>query len=343
MGLWKTKLKWQTEYSADSVEWCPVQGYTDVLVCGTYQLDKAEEGNKEGKQNRLGRIYLFVVKADTTELSPLHSIDTAGILDQKWCYHKLNNHPVLGVVTADGFIEVHRLVDNDGVLTLELWLKESVGEDVLALSLDWSTNKTFSDHPYLVVSDSGGNVMVLQVEDDCLRIIGKWKAHNFEAWISAFNYWNDNLFYSGGDDCVFKAYDQRVAEAVAINRTHGAGVTTIRCHTDNEHQLLSGSYDEYVRLWDLRQLKRSVSEQDVTGGVWRLKWHPQHSGTIVAACMYGGFRLLRHTDVLHVVSEYLEHESIAYGVDWNYDQSCLVATCSFYDCKLHIAEVVLDR
>lgn len=29
---------WDTEYSADSVEWCPIAEYQHVLLCGTYQL-----------------------------------------------------------------------------------------------------------------------------------------------------------------------------------------------------------------------------------------------------------------------------------------------------------------
>lgn len=27
-----------TEYSADSVEWCPLEGYRDLFICGTYQV-----------------------------------------------------------------------------------------------------------------------------------------------------------------------------------------------------------------------------------------------------------------------------------------------------------------
>jgi len=27
-----------TEYSADAVEWCPVVGFQDMLLCATYQL-----------------------------------------------------------------------------------------------------------------------------------------------------------------------------------------------------------------------------------------------------------------------------------------------------------------
>ena len=33
-----------TEYSADSVEWCPVPGFQHVLVCGTYQLADSKVG-----------------------------------------------------------------------------------------------------------------------------------------------------------------------------------------------------------------------------------------------------------------------------------------------------------
>ena len=31
-----------TVYSADSVEWCPVEGFQDLLLCGTYQLEEKD-------------------------------------------------------------------------------------------------------------------------------------------------------------------------------------------------------------------------------------------------------------------------------------------------------------
>ncbi|XP_049699629.2 diphthine methyltransferase isoform X2 [Helicoverpa armigera] len=339
---WQTKGRWDTGYSADSVEWCPVEPYRDVLVCGTYQLDKKDEqGDSSAKQIRLGRIYLFVINNETTDLVPIQSVDTSGILDQKWCYHTIRDYPTLAVVTSVGNLELYQLTNEDGSLELELWLKHAIGQDVLALSVDWSTNKTSSEEPCLVVSDSAGCVHVLKIVEDGVQVVGKWESHSFEAWIAAFNYWNPDVFYSGGDDCVFKSYDVRVPDvATAVNRRHEAGVTAVRSHVDEEYQLLTGSYDEKVRLWDTRSLKSSINEIDVKGGVWRLKWHPSKTSILLAACMYGGFRILRVEDQMEILTEYMEHESIAYGADWKFDGN-LVATCSFYDCKMHISEVTL--
>lgn len=148
------------------------------------------------KQTRLGIIYLFSVDENTTELSPIQTIETSGVLDQKWCYHKIQDRPTLAVVTSVGTIQLYQLLDEDGTLSLKLWLEHAIGQDVLALSLDWSTNKTYSDEPRLVVSDSSGSVTVLKVAGG-LEEVGKWKTHGFEAWIAAFNYWNTDIFYSG--------------------------------------------------------------------------------------------------------------------------------------------------
>lgn len=96
-------------------------------------------------------------------------------------------------MTSAGDLELYRLVDGN---RLELWLKECIGSDLLALSLDWSTNKS-SGEPMLVVSDSAGRVIVLRVANEGLKKVGEWQSHGFEAWIAAFNYWNTDVFYSG--------------------------------------------------------------------------------------------------------------------------------------------------
>ncbi|GBP39868.1 Diphthine methyltransferase [Eumeta japonica] len=279
------------------------------------------------QQKRVGRIYLFTIDESTTELSPINALDTTGILDQKWCYHELNGHPALGCVTSDGYVQIYNLINERDAYKLKLSNQELVDEDVLALSLDWSTNKYNSDNPKIVVSDSSGSVSLWTISQNVLTKTGTWKAHDFEAWIAAFDYWHPDIFYSGGDDSVFKCFDSRTPEGVvASNRRYGAGVTALRSHVAIEHQLLTGSYDENIRLWDTRNLKAPITEANVNGGVWRLKWHPTKNDTILAACMYGGFRILKTANDLESVAEYMDHESIAYGADWKHDSGKLLDT-----------------
>lgn len=52
----------------------------------------------------------------------------------------------------------------------------------------------------LVCSDSAGCLTVLSVSEGTLTPLSQWKAHDFEAWISAFSYWDTQLVYSGNFD-----------------------------------------------------------------------------------------------------------------------------------------------
>lgn len=49
----------------------------------------------------------------------------------------------------------------------------------------------------LVCSDSAGCLSVLSLAEGALASLSHWKAHDFEAWISAFSYWDTQLVYSG--------------------------------------------------------------------------------------------------------------------------------------------------
>jgi diphthamide biosynthesis protein 7 len=59
------------------------------------------------------------------------------------------------------------------------------------------------------------------------------------------------------------------------------------------------SYDEYIRLWDKRAIRRPLQELSLGGGVWRLRWHPERPTALIAACMYGGCRVLEATGMRH--------------------------------------------
>ncbi|XP_069691280.1 diphthine methyltransferase [Periplaneta americana] len=384
---------WDTEYSADSVEWCPVTQYQNIFVCGTYQLAEnklSEIENDESNisanhetsgdtatsksHNRLGRLYLFAIDS-SKGLNLLQSLEMPAILDTKWCHCEINGKILLAVANAVGDVELYELCtgrDNASEwhsCKLDLLCKHSIIQDVssetLALSLDWSTARNkigdAGRDPAITVSDSTGHISVLKLTDFSLEKTQYWKAHEFEAWITAFDYWNPSLVYTGGDDCRFHVYDLRAGtrHPMSTSRVHEAGVTSLHSNAVLENILASGSYDENLRIWDTRHMKRPQFHTSLKGGVWRLKWDPHRWQHLVAACMHGGFCVVDCNDNTNppvIVATYGEHQSLAYGSDWCHlisdevprfvhngslegNDTTILATCSFYDHKLCVSAI----
>ena len=118
-------------------------------------------------------------------------------------------------------------------------------------------------------------------------------------------------------------------------------MTTVQPHPRHEHQLLTGSYDEHVRLWDRRTWRRPLAELRAPGGVWRARWHPHAADVAVLACMHGGVCTVRYSAAAPAAfaldAHFTGHGSMAYGVDWQpvdagvAPADTVVASCSFYD------------
>nr|XP_045600588.1 diphthine methyltransferase-like [Procambarus clarkii]XP_045600596.1 diphthine methyltransferase-like [Procambarus clarkii] len=349
-------FSWDTQYSADSTEFCPVSPYEDYLAVGTYQLADPEKilevcdhGNPsdrvESKLNssdvpkkRLGRLYLKQMTEDK-DLLLVQQVDMPAILDMKWCHHKIHGDPILAIVNALGELLLFKLETvTDGTVKLSFWIKYKINEeDTLALSLDWSTRKILSETPSIAVSDSKGKISLFQLCNEKLILIQRFLAHEFEAWITAFDYWNPCTIYTGGDDCKFRRFDVRVnpASPVSTSNAHNAGVTSIHSSVKSEYVLASGSYDEIVHLWDTRKLKTPVSSVSLGGGIWRLKWEPHGRPLLLAACMHNGYHVINNSvSDMQIFASFKEHESLAYGVDWwaeSTDLRNVIASASFYD------------
>ncbi|KAI5613054.1 diphthine methyltransferase isoform X2 [Silurus asotus] len=315
-----------TELSADTVEWCPLPQYAHILACGTYQLQKDDEKNP----SRIGRLYLFQFDQQQSFIPPLTEIqrtDTPAILDLKWCHTEMCGRPLLGMATACGEIQLHALRDTkDGRCLLDHVSNTELGPNRLALSLDWSTGRGDSTDLRVLTSDSTGSLTVLSLAEDNLSAVAQWKAHDFEAWISAFSYWDTQLVYSGGDDCKLKGWDLRMAPSspTFTSKRHTMGVCSIHSNPHREHILATGSYDENVLLWDERNMRQPLSETPAGGGVWRLKWHPVHEHLLLAACMHNDFHVLHCQQATDgnggpcpILASYILHNSLAYGADWS--------------------------
>ncbi|KAK7113565.1 diphthine methyltransferase-like [Littorina saxatilis] len=355
-----------TQLCADSAEWCPLEGLQDVLLCGTYQLLESEE-SAPSDQVRVGQLQVYHLNNSDSKpiLSKSHGIDMPGILDIKWARQRMDTAAVCGLVNAKGELQLWKIGERgtgetEGEsetqkVTPECLKTVEIAPDCIGLSLDWSAPFGGSS-ARVVTSDSKGRVSVFDVTSD-VTMTSQWHAHDFEAWICAFDQWNTDILYSGSDDCKLKVWDLRVGETpVSTNSRFTMGVCSMQSSPLRENLLAVGSYDENLSVFDTRKMRQPISTTPLGGGVWRVKWDPFSGHNILTASMHNGFHIVdcskQDAEPLPVLAHYTNHTSLAYGVDWcrlktqgentNTDhgdenmEHCLLASCSFYDHSLQV-------
>ena len=250
------------------------------------------------------------------------------------------------------------------------------------LSLAWEPVSSRDDFSRIAVSLSNGNVAIIAYAADFQshQILWQSAVHSLEAWMVIYSPEQEHdypcFLYSGGDDsalCIRKLVRQDGSlgyENLARDtKSHGAGVTAIlplsATGGAGERNLLTGSYDEYLRVYDTASRPNVLAEEKLGGGVWRLKlmlasepsaraaghgpMSTELSFTILASCMHAGVRLVRVTRIaggkwsIKVLAAFEEHESMNYASDVQPRSKTSagdendVFTCvstSFYDRKL---------
>lgn len=292
----------------------------------------------------MGRIYLYKYDIHIDKLERLDFLETAAVLDAKW--HISGEKCLLIVASALSEILLYELRSDDKLHPMDVLNLADIGEEnLLTLSIDLN-NGVINGGDNLVASDSRGSVSLLSLTPTKLIKNRDWKAHSFEAWTCAFDKWNPNVVYTGGDDTFMHVFDVRCDEVskVVTNKAHTAGVTSILSFDQN--RLITGSYDETLRIFDTRNWRQPLYGLMLFGGIWRIKPSKSERTMLLCACMYKNFsvcRLNEDATEANLVAELTKHESICYGADWaptklsNGNQ--IMATCSFYDKKLCLSTV----
>ncbi|GIL71447.1 hypothetical protein Vretifemale_2002 [Volvox reticuliferus] len=178
-------------FNADCAEFCPHPGLNYLLALGTYQL-------VEETQERVGRCYLRALQLGGAGDQPQGSInagslDMPGIFDLKWRPTACDaQNAILGAALADGTVRLMEVVavsENAAVETLpELRLQSQVAacSSGMCLSLDWQVGYG-SVEARIATSSSAGTLSLLQATNTELSHVCEWKAHELEAWCTAFH------------------------------------------------------------------------------------------------------------------------------------------------------------
>eukprot|EP00249_Psilotum_nudum_P016197 c25710_g1_i1 orf=256-1485(-) len=389
------------EGNADAVEFCPTPPFHHVLAAATYTLHHQGDA-----PFRVGGLHVFSLENGGRSLRRLQQIETSGIFDIKWRPDEEEKVPCLAQASADGSLRLYSSGEvqvHDPFQMRQLTMQNITSS--MCLSLDWDPFSQCNQNQ-ISVSHSDGSLSMVDVGNSQMQVGQHGEAHSFEVWSVTYDSWKPHVIYSGGDDCHFCGWDLREGLHRPVFREtkiHQMGVCTIQSNPHWEHAVATGSYDESLRLWDIRMLECPIVADTLRlgGGVWRLKWHPSDKGLLLAACMHNGFMIVNVNDgKMAILEEYKDHKSLAYGADWckgagrncletcscllnmpmevnnavgihagilksgqeksilNSDQEhttaagssfpqpsaksgdsrtkCFVATCSFYDCSLHV-------
>lgn len=291
--------KFHAPFNCDSIE---VNERRDKVFVGMYQYEESTSERGGG--------YLF-----TDSEGNIKTTSTAeyGCLDAKW----LDDENIL-IACSDGILRVVNAESNAIVSEIAI-VDNPSSTDTHNIIMTVDTAEE-----YTAAITAKGKLSVIKNQES---IINSWQAHpvELEAWCCAINP-SAAVVASGADDCCLKLWDAKSSELIHNNRrNHSMGVTCLEFLSDTE--LLTGSYDDRIRKFDLRNMAQPLFEYKSIGGIWRLK--PADGFLLVAAC-YGGCQVLRMDEKLSpVLDEYKGHESMAYGIG-NLGNRRAVS-CSFYD------------
>lgn len=335
----------KTEFNADCVSWCPFEGHKMKLACCMYET--VDEGTKETPDiKRFGGLEIFDFAAGfDSPTSVLSYQSSSGIFRIKWLM--INGVPEICGVDTDGYLRFYSANNGTEIEVLNRSVKVSSGT-LSCFDLDQLNSPQTA-----VCSDNQGYIFSVDLESG--KSVDSFLAHSYPYDSTPAEIWSvtmdsrKNVVYSGADDSLFKCWDFRASNRrpISVNKSHSAGVTKILIDNRVSDEIITGSYDENIRIFDSRNLKSPLYELKTPGGVWDMDFSKfdslgnretySKSINLAAACMQGGWEILKKdNDGLKEVLICGPCEKVLYGVSFCSSDREVLAVCSFYDKKLDI-------
>ncbi|KAE9980261.1 hypothetical protein EG328_000396 [Venturia inaequalis] len=316
-----------------------------------------ESPPEKKSQERSGT--LILCHLHETQIKIIHTLKTAhAILDLHFAHQKPGDERIqtntFWTANSTGSIAEYEILFSEGTEKARIErraLHQLYPKDVLVLSFCWHPE----DGGVMSTTLSNGEVHVLRRgrgdrdgESVWMGSKQKISSHDLEAWTSCFSSTGEEVLFSGGDDAVVQytntptefqdeAEQQQEQQQDDGNapltphklprKFHNAGITALLPLPPS--LLLTGSYDDHIRLLRTTPRPSLLTELNLNGGVWRLKLLSSKSGNgkwaydILASCMHAGTRIVRlEMDGFMgggarfvVLASFEENESMNYGSD----------------------------
>ncbi|KAJ5652051.1 hypothetical protein N7507_009477 [Penicillium longicatenatum] len=391
------------------LEFCPE--IRDHFVVGTYLLSETKNESGDIQQTKTGSLQLWKLDPNTNALSLVHRLALPyAVFDLHFHPREKNKFAIVGSTGLAALFTVSEDPTPAITQIWEKQIHEDTSIPALFLAWapqGWFPRPasdgfavTFSDSRTTVFGTDGNITDQSGIEEwgsfEARQMIEVWfvalaaikqvpdTSEDIETTIPFMLTGNDfgslhsRLFenHSGqpnyDDDeplgSVIVEYDDRA-------RHHTAGVTAILPldipTVENAPIMLTGSYDEGLRVYHATSRGKVLAEQGLGGGVWRLQLLSttespgsdeglERHFVVLASCMHAGTRVVRVIQKeqgqgpaewdIQVLAEFTEHESMNYASDvWKgaseysdalqASSELLCVSSSFYDRRLCVWRV----
>lgn len=158
--------------------------------------------------------------------------------------------------------------------------------------------------------------------------------HKYGIW--AIHSIDENVFLTGADDNKIFLIDKRTNQIQTKFEFHNGGITHLNKYFNEENTIISGSYDENISLFDVRDSSKYMKKQKVDVSIWDIKQVEKEDKYLYVSCIYDGLNgyhiIEENLTFLESKFKFNEHNSIVYGIDYvRIKDKFLFTSCSLYD------------